>query len=143
MDDLVTSSMNLGYLSSKRLPNSCDNNTEAKSNSVKFFTELSFHITSQPFNGGNSNILPVTAECNNEMYIFPPGCRFYCGNVKNLASSLSEGVKFDFILLDPPWWNKYIRRRKLKDPCSGLVCVQIKYCRLVSVNGDIDIKLIK
>lgn len=119
MDDVVSSSTNLGHLVNKSIPNSCDNNIEARCNSVKFFTELSFQTTLELFNGGNNNILPVTAECSGETYVIPPGCRFYCGDVKNLTNSLCEDVKFDFILLDPPWWNKYIRRRKSKEPSAG------------------------
>lgn len=123
MDDLVSDSRNHGHLNNKCIPSNCNNNIEARRNSIEFFTELSFQmmLSQPPFSGGNSNILPIAAKCNSETYIFPPGCRFYCGNVKTLASSLSKDLKFDFILLDPPWWNKYIRRKKLKDPSAGLV----------------------
>lgn len=119
MNDLVTSSRNHGHLVSMSIPSVRDNNIEARCNSLKFFTELSCQVTSQPFSGGNSNILPVRVECNDEEYVIPPGCRFYCGSVKNLKTSLPEDAKFDFILLDPPWWNKYIRRRKSKEPSAG------------------------
>lgn len=43
-------------------------------------------------------------------YVFPPKCRFYCDNVFNMKTLGEE--KYDMILLDPPWTNKYIKRKK-------------------------------
>lgn len=43
-------------------------------------------------------------------YVFPPKCHFYCDDVVNMKKLGDE--KFDIILLDPPWTNKYIKRKK-------------------------------
>ncbi|KAF5307138.1 hypothetical protein FQR65_LT00654 [Abscondita terminalis] len=50
---------------------------------------------------------------NNSHFLFPINCRFYCKYVSELNVYLVD-EKFDLILLDPPWWNKYIRRKKAK-----------------------------
>ncbi|XP_044756726.1 N(6)-adenine-specific methyltransferase METTL4 [Coccinella septempunctata] len=48
--------------------------------------------------------------CNGD-YIFPENCEFFCRDTKEISQCLST-KKFDLILLDPPWWNKYIRRKR-------------------------------
>ena len=57
-----------------------------------------------------STVFTKVRECN---YLFPRGCKFYCKNVKDILNDLS-GERYDFVLLDPPWWNKYIRRKRFK-----------------------------
>lgn len=55
----------------------------------------------------------VITNINNNNYLFPKNCRFYCKNVISISNELPN-QKFDLIVLDPPWWNKYIRRKKAK-----------------------------
>lgn len=52
---------------------------------------------------------------HNERFIFPSNSQFYCKDVANIGTEL-KGLEFDLILLDPPWWNKYIRRKRKKCP---------------------------
>ncbi|KAF5293907.1 hypothetical protein FQA39_LY13612 [Lamprigera yunnana] len=49
-------------------------------------------------------------ECN---FLFPSNCKFYCKDVTQLSNYLAN-VKYDMVLMDPPWWNKYIRRKRSK-----------------------------
>lgn len=64
-----------------------------------------------------SNCGPVTIKTiQNARYIFPKDCTFFCKDVQEMEMHLSN-KKFDLILLDPPWWNKYIRRKRKK--CSN------------------------
>lgn len=53
-------------------------------------------------------------------YVFPPECQFYCDDVVNLKK-LGE-QKYDVILLDPPWTNKYIKRKKKIKQDEGYNC---------------------
>lgn len=47
----------------------------------------------------------------NRDYLIPPHCRFFNHNLLNL-NELSSLEKYDFVVIDPPWRNKYIRRIK-------------------------------
>lgn len=47
----------------------------------------------------------------NREYLIPPHCKFFNHNVLNL-NELSSLEKYDFVVIDPPWRNKYIRRIK-------------------------------
>nr|XP_029734299.1 methyltransferase-like protein 4 [Aedes albopictus] len=71
------------------------------------------------FNGANDSQFIVKTSINNEDYIIPPNCRFFNSDVRNLSDFLTTEDKFDFIVLDPPWWNKYIRRTKAANEKSG------------------------
>lgn len=64
--------------------------------------------------GGNNENYPLIATIHNEKYLIPANCKFYCDDVKNISKHLSCDNTYDVILLDPPWWNKYIRRKKAK-----------------------------
>lgn len=78
--------------------------------------------------GENKNDCKVI-EIDREKYFFPSNCRFFCKDVKDIGKNL-RGEKFDVILLDPPWWNKYIRRKKLK---SDKAYSMIYDCELASI----------
>nr|XP_018897706.1 PREDICTED: methyltransferase-like protein 4 [Bemisia tabaci] len=67
------------------------------------------------FNGGNSNESNVTAMCHQNLCIFPPKCRFFNSDIREMDYELLEKEgRFNAILMDPPWWNKYIRRKRKK-----------------------------
>lgn len=80
-----------------------DNNNCARDASIKFYERTSVLKT---FYGQNQN--PNLHIANG--YVFPPKCQFYCDDVRNMKKLGDE--KYDIILLDPPWINKYIRRKK-------------------------------
>lgn len=64
---------------------------------------------------GENNDQPTVRLINDQPYLFPENCKFYCKNVSQLNEHLGD-AKYDLIVLDPPWWNKYIRRKKAKTP---------------------------
>ncbi|XP_003246632.1 methyltransferase-like protein 4 [Acyrthosiphon pisum] len=84
-------------------PKILDNNICARHASIKFYESTSALKT---FYGQNPN--PNLHTANG--YVFPPKCQFYCDNVFNMKNLGDE--KYDMILLDPPWTNKYIKRKK-------------------------------
>ncbi|XP_060524520.1 N(6)-adenine-specific methyltransferase METTL4 isoform X2 [Cylas formicarius] len=58
---------------------------------------------------------PVDKMINNSRFFFPRNSIFFVKNVESISLYL-EGKTFDLILLDPPWYNKYIRRKRKKSP---------------------------
>ncbi|XP_013137206.1 PREDICTED: methyltransferase-like protein 2 isoform X2 [Papilio polytes] len=61
--------------------------------------------------GGNDSNLPIKCKINDEFFLIPQNSRFLCGDVKDCCKKL-DGSKYDIVIADPPWWNKYIRRLK-------------------------------
>lgn len=44
-------------------------------------------------------------------YVLPPYARYICDDVHKILDYTSD--KFDLIVMDPPWQNKHVRRKKL------------------------------
>lgn len=80
-----------------------DNNVCARNAAVKFYENTTMQTK---LYGQNTN--STLHKANG--YVFPPRCQFYCDDIKNMKKLGDE--KFDLILLDPPWVNKYIKRKK-------------------------------
>lgn len=60
-------------------------------------------------NNGSATIKNV----NDSNFLFPQNSMFFSKDILGIENHLSE-KKYDLILLDPPWWNKYIRRKRKK-----------------------------
>jgi len=44
-------------------------------------------------------------------YVLPPNCRYFVDDLNNFNSTeVVDKKKFDVILMDPPWENKYVKR---------------------------------
>ncbi|KAJ8672833.1 hypothetical protein QAD02_004093 [Eretmocerus hayati] len=89
-----------------------DHNEEARLASKNFF--LNEICLSHQFCGSNSRDLPVVAEYSNEKFVFPANSKFYSYDIRSIRQSFQIDDHFDLILLDPPWWNKSIRRKNVK-----------------------------
>lgn len=64
------------------------------------------------FHGQNPSTSPVVTTFVGRQFLIPPKSVFYNDDIRNLSNILPNGEKFDLIVLDPPWRNKYIRRLK-------------------------------
>lgn len=65
-------------------------------------------------NSHGSNFgLAKLQKINYSHYFFPENSEFFCKDILDISTYLNNR-QFDFILLDPPWWNKYIRRKRKK-----------------------------
>lgn len=89
-----------------------DYNLKSREESKKFYLE-NLQLNKN-FYGSNKRELPIIAEFHNEKYVFPENCEFYCYNIKEIKEKFDSNQTFDVILLDPPWWNKSIGRKKMK-----------------------------
>lgn len=90
-----------------------DNNEAARVASQKVYQDT-FSNEEENFYGCNDADVAVTSEVKDKRYVFPEKCSFYCYDVRDIAAKLELNNQYDFILLDPPWWNKSIRRKKTR-----------------------------
>ncbi|XP_017876673.1 methyltransferase-like protein 4 [Ceratina calcarata] len=90
-----------------------DNNEGARLESQKFYQDT-FYDEEKNFYGCNDTDVAIISELKKKEYVFPEKCRFHCYDVRDIANKLELSNQYDFILLDPPWWNKSIRRKKTK-----------------------------
>ncbi|XP_053694231.1 N(6)-adenine-specific methyltransferase METTL4 [Sabethes cyaneus] len=99
-------------LEKRRKPDTVLKNTKALE-LVDSFTANDNYSSDTVFKGSNNSPFTVICEFFNESFIIPPKCRFFNSNVSDMCNLLNpDDEKFDFIVMDPPWWNKYIRRTK-------------------------------
>ncbi|VDH93915.1 Hypothetical predicted protein [Mytilus galloprovincialis] len=62
----------------------------------------------------NCSNSPIKVKINDDFYLLPAECSFIMGDTVNLKyfSTILGRNEFDFILLDPPWENKSVKRKK-------------------------------
>ncbi|KAL3994546.1 MT-A70 family protein [Acanthocheilonema viteae] len=53
----------------------------------------------------------ITTQCQGETFILPPFSSFIISDVCVSGALIKYGKQFDFILLDPPWENKSVKRK--------------------------------
>lgn len=63
------------------------------------------------FSGGNDATKSVVYELDAVSHIIPPNCRFFNINALSVEPAKLADA-YDLIVMDPPWWNKYIRRSR-------------------------------
>uniref|UniRef100_A0A1I8M2H3 MT-A70 protein n=1 Tax=Musca domestica TaxID=7370 RepID=A0A1I8M2H3_MUSDO len=64
------------------------------------------------FHGANNTCDFQTTTFGPQSFLIPPNCKFYNHNVTELPQLLPELEKYDLIIMDMPWQNKYIKRLK-------------------------------
>ncbi|XP_076281982.1 methyltransferase like 4 [Lasioglossum baleicum] len=89
------------------------NNEAARLGSQKFYQDT-FSMEEEYFYGCNDTDEAIISGAKEKRFAFPRNCKFYCYDVRDIDKKLELNNQYDFILLDPPWWNKSIRRKKTK-----------------------------
>lgn len=70
--------------------------------------------------GENNLSQGLITQVNHEKYLVPAQCKFFSYDVNEIEHKLHLlACPYDLVLLDPPWWNKYIRRKKAKCVNAG------------------------
>ncbi|XP_076062189.1 methyltransferase like 4 isoform X2 [Oratosquilla oratoria] len=62
-----------------------------------------------PLNTCGFSKKPHINEIDAEKYLIPADCQYICDKVENLREHIHE--TFDLIVMDPPWYNGYVKRR--------------------------------
>lgn len=101
-------------LFSNDVKKSMDNNKAARLISEKFYSDSHTNRGVDSLYGSNKTDRAVISTTKFDRYVFPERCDFYCYDVRHIEDKIEMNNQFDFILLDPPWWNKSIRRKKMK-----------------------------
>uniref|UniRef100_A0AAG5DV69 Methyltransferase-like protein 4 n=1 Tax=Anopheles atroparvus TaxID=41427 RepID=A0AAG5DV69_ANOAO len=86
---------------------------------VEHFNSATNYDGERCFRGQNASNCTVINEMDGETYLIPPSVKFINSSIDRFTEYVDEDEKFDLILLDPPWWNKYIRRVKAANYKSG------------------------
>lgn len=63
------------------------------------------------FSGENRSMKPIIYEHNGAHHILPANCRFFNMDIQSVNEADLRG-HYDLIVIDPPWWNKYVRRSR-------------------------------
>ncbi|XP_033228547.1 N(6)-adenine-specific DNA methyltransferase METTL4 isoform X2 [Belonocnema kinseyi] len=88
-----------------------DNNEAARLMSRNFYSDS---VIKKEFmmEGSHWNEVSSVSQIDDQEFVFPKYCQYFCRDVRELDQKLPLKNQFDFVLMDPPWWNKSIRRKK-------------------------------
>ncbi|XP_052868764.1 N(6)-adenine-specific methyltransferase METTL4 [Anopheles cruzii] len=86
---------------------------------VDNFNSQAVYDAERCFSGKNDSEYTVITEVDGESYLVPPKVRFFNAPISHFGQLIGESEKFDLIVLDPPWWNKYIRRVKMSNSTAA------------------------
>jgi hypothetical protein len=103
-----------------------ENNRVARLRANTFYDQIKdfdFIKNEVRFFGINSESYGTVSKVRNHLFLFPENTRFYCSDVDEIEIKLKDENPFDLIILDPPWRNKYVRRRKRKQAEAGCVLI--------------------
>lgn len=84
-------------------------NSEVKSFLNYFNADQSLDI--EKFNGSNTLFHAIITSISELKFVIPPNSTFYNCDTR-VIGDLELDNFYDLIVLDPPWWNKFIRRSR-------------------------------
>ncbi|XP_014253482.1 methyltransferase-like protein 4 [Cimex lectularius] len=92
--------------------------------------------------GGNNSASPLIATIEGRDYVIPSSCLFFSCDIRAIEQKL-DGSRYDFVLLDPPWRNKFVRRKKLLnqgyDMLSNDDIKEIPISKMLNNNGLVGV----
>ncbi|PNF36475.1 hypothetical protein B7P43_G15868 [Cryptotermes secundus] len=95
------------------------NNRAAQDKAHSFYVRCPFSSFLR-LHGENNLSWALVTQVDGENYLVPAECKFFSYDVNEIQNKLDLLSRpFDLVLLDPPWWNKYIRRKKAKSVGAG------------------------
>lgn len=64
------------------------------------------------FSGGNDSTEVILLKTNGRNHLIPPKCKYFNTDIEEFYANNNLAKAFDLIILDPPWWNKAVRRSR-------------------------------
>jgi N(6)-adenine-specific DNA methyltransferase len=104
-----------------------------------------YKLSDKNIKGANELDHCILTNIADSSYLIPFRCKFFNNNIKNLTDYWDFEDKYDFILIDPPWWNKYIKRLKKRQQhkcytmMSNEELRQIPLHRMISAAGIVAV----
>ncbi|CAG7816295.1 unnamed protein product, partial [Allacma fusca] len=100
-----------------------DNNIIARKAAIEFYDCIKDFITFPEFTKINDEEMATKTILfdgagNFHNFILPKDCVVHCDKIRHLQNVVEDN-KYSLIVMDPPWRNKYIRRRKRKQSEAG------------------------
>lgn len=77
-----------------------------------FRTESTYSTPIERLCGENAMSHSIMTSTNGNQYLIPPKCKFYNRDIRDIDGIDLASQQYDLIVMDPPWWNKYIRRSR-------------------------------
>lgn len=68
--------------------------------------------------------MKITYSIAEDEYIIPPNCIFFNKDINDIEDFMNNDIKYDVIVMDPPWRNKFIRRLNKHNPKKGYFMLQ-------------------
>lgn len=93
-----------------------------------FLTEWNNHVSKKfpQFLAGNSSNVIECIDLIDERFLIPPECSIHCIDIEEMDWTKLNS-SYDLIVIDPPWWNKYVRRTKKFNDDNGYVVHTMQY----------------
>ncbi|KAK3089573.1 hypothetical protein FSP39_004726 [Pinctada imbricata] len=120
----------------------CFSRREMSSSMPKVINKLNpdiLHWKMDPFNKVISNLCghPAVFNFNGDRYILPTGSTFFLSDFSNIEEMISynELSSFDCIVMDPPWENKSVKRKKMYKTLTSQDFSKIPIPRLAAHNA--------
>lgn len=123
-----------GHLISTQ-PKDDRSNDNAKSFLDYYRTDPSFSKAIHRLHGENTLPYSIITTTDGINFLIPPHCKFYNRDIRDLSGIDLTAGQHDLIVIDPPWWNKYIRRsRNTKKEYRWAVMITSNVCHVFKYN---------
>ncbi|XP_053673391.1 N(6)-adenine-specific methyltransferase METTL4 [Anopheles nili] len=100
-------------------PNPHATNNKISLEFIDAFNDASNYDNERCFRGQNATESTILTEMDGESFIIPPRVTFVNSTIDRFSEYIKQDETFDLMVLDPPWWNKYIRRVKTANAKIG------------------------
>lgn len=99
--------------------NTHTNYSETNESSLEFLKHVQKQEALPILKGGNTSDVSIVVQIQNSEYLIPPRCTFYNNDIRGINKFFDMNQSFDLVVIDPPWWNKSVRRIKRTSKISG------------------------